>query len=299
MVEAQSPSASRLAKPQSEKSGILALKAAKPRSDSLRSPRPSAPWQAAQFSVKRGLPSSDCFSGSEAAAIARDGKSARPNNAAMADNSFEERGTFPPANDDENTDSAIACVDARTGALLTRLRWLEFLHMQVIRKYGTTLIICGALVVAGSVAIVHAQGTLASGEKPAEVPRMPSNHFLFATSAHCISCHSQVHAPSGEDISIGIQWRASVMANSARDPYWQAAIRRETMDHPGASAAIEDKCSTCHMPMQRYQARAEGLRGQVLKYLGQISSGAALDEPEGELEDVPDIKATLAADGVS
>jgi hypothetical protein len=128
---------------------------------------------------------------------------------------------------------------------------------------------------------------------------MPSNHLLFTTSNHCMSCHSQVHAQDGEDISIGIQWRASVMANSSRDPYWQASIRRETMDHPAATVAIEDKCSTCHMPMQRYQARAEGLRGEVLKYLGAVSSGAAMDEPEGELENARDIKASLAADGVS
>jgi hypothetical protein len=147
-------------------------------------------------------------------------------------------------------------------------------------------------------AVVRAQ-ELPSQQKTAEVPRMPVGHFLFATSSHCISCHSQVHAPNGEDISIGFEWRGSVMANSSRDPYWQASIRRETMDHPGATAAIEDKCSTCHMPMQRYQARAEGLHGQVLKYLGAVSSGAAVDEPEGELKDTKDPKATLAADGVS
>ncbi|MFO1247346.1 MAG: hypothetical protein U1E93_03790 [Alphaproteobacteria bacterium] len=128
---------------------------------------------------------------------------------------------------------------------------------------------------------------------------MPENHFLFATGSHCISCHSQIHAPDGEDISIGFQWRASVMANSSRDPYWQAGVRRETIDHPAATAAIEDKCSTCHMPMQRYQARAEGSRGEILKYLGAVSSGAALEEPEGELKDARDPKATLAADGVS
>jgi nitrate/TMAO reductase-like tetraheme cytochrome c subunit len=71
------------------------------------------------------------------------------------------------------------------------------------------------------------------------------------------------------------------------------------MDHPAATAAIEDKCSTCHMPMQRYQARAEGLRGEVIKYLAGVSNGSVLEEPEGELEDAKDPKATLAADGVS
>jgi hypothetical protein len=169
--------------------------------------------------------------------------------------------------------------------------------MQMIRKYSTALIICCSLITAGA-AIVRAQ-ELPSQQRTAQPPRMPVNHFLFATSSHCISCHSQVHAPDGEDISIGFEWRGSVMANSSRDPYWQASIRRETMDHPMATAAIEDKCSTCHMPMQRYQAQAEGLKGQVLKYLAAVGSGQAADEPEGELDDSKDPKATLAADGVS
>ena len=33
-----------------------------------------------------------------------------------------------------------------------------------------------------------------------------------------------------------MSWRASMMANSSRDPYWQAAVRRETIDHPSAAA---------------------------------------------------------------
>jgi hypothetical protein len=147
--------------------------------------------------------------------------------------------------------------------------------------------------------LLGARGRAEELEETAQVPRMPFNHLLFATSNHCISCHSQVHSHQGEDISIGFQWRASVMANSSRDPYWQASVRRETMDHPAATGAIEDKCSTCHMPMQRYQAQAEGLQGSVLKYLAKVRAGAGSDEPEGELKNARDVKATLAADGVS
>ena len=178
--------------------------------------------------------------------------------------------------------------------MLTALNAGIELHMQFIRR--NKRIYCASFAIAIFVCLV---ARLGAQEVQAEVPRMPFYHLLFTISGHCMSCHSQVRAQDGEDISIGVQWRASVMANSSRDPYWQASIRRETMDHPAAAAAIEDKCATCHMPMQRYQARAEGLRGKVLQYLTAISSGAALDEPEGELEAAQDVKASLAADGVS
>jgi len=90
---------------------------------------------------------------------------------------------------------------------------------------------------------------------------------LFQTSDRCFACHNTLSTSHGEDISIGIAWRATMMANSARDPYWQAGVRRETIDHPQAKAAIEDECSKCHMPMARYQARFEGREGEVFSHL--------------------------------
>ena len=89
----------------------------------------------------------------------------------------------------------------------------------------------------------------------------------FVPSSQCIACHSQLTASTGEDVSIGIKWRATIMANSARDPYWHAAVRREVLDHPTAQAAIEDKCSTCHMPMARFDAAAAGGQGEVFANL--------------------------------
>jgi hypothetical protein len=85
----------------------------------------------------------------------------------------------------------------------------------------------------------------------------------FATSEQCIACHSGLHDARGDDISIGYDWRATMMANSARDPYWQASVRREVMDHGVARAAIEDKCATCHMPMARFDAATHGEQGSV------------------------------------
>ncbi len=89
----------------------------------------------------------------------------------------------------------------------------------------------------------------------------------FQTSDRCIACHNGLTTPSGEDVSIGFDWRASIMANSSRDPYWQASVRRETLDHPESRPAIEDECSVCHMPIPRYQAKLQGQLGQIFVHL--------------------------------
>ncbi len=106
----------------------------------------------------------------------------------------------------------------------------------------------------------------------------------FATADRCIACHQGVTTRDGAGASIGHDWRASMMANSARDPYWQAAVRREIMDHPEAASEIEAQCSRCHMPMANAAAEVEGRAGEVFAHL---PAGSA-----GEL-------AALAADGVS
>jgi hypothetical protein len=65
-----------------------------------------------------------------------------------------------------------------------------------------------------------------------------------------------------------------MMAHAARDPYWQAAVRREVLDHPSAQSAIEDECATCHMPMADYSAKVGGEKGLVFSHL-QIGAAAA------------------------
>jgi hypothetical protein len=115
--------------------------------------------------------------------------------------------------------------------------------------------------------------------------QQPQGPHLFKTADECMACHNSLRAPSGEDVSIGASWRASMMANSARDPYWQAAVRRETLDHPTAAAAIQDECSKCHMPMARTEASARGREGEVFAHLP-VGKAATRDD-------------RLAHDGVS
>jgi hypothetical protein len=89
----------------------------------------------------------------------------------------------------------------------------------------------------------------------------------FRTGDTCLACHNGLTTATGEDVSIGSDWRGSMMANSARDPYWQASVRRETLDHPAAAAKIEDSCATCHMPMARADAAANAQPGKVFGHL--------------------------------
>jgi len=89
----------------------------------------------------------------------------------------------------------------------------------------------------------------------------------FHTSDRCLACHNGLKTANGEDVSIGFDWRASLMANSSRDPYWQASVRREILDHPEGKGEIEDSCADCHMPIARYQATLEGRLGEVFAHL--------------------------------
>ena len=101
---------------------------------------------------------------------------------------------------------------------------------------------------------------------------------LFLASDNCQACHNGISTDKGEDVSIGIDWRASMMANAARDPYWQASVRRETLEHAVAAGAIENECSLCHMPMAHVQARSEGRMESVFANLtrGNRSEHSAL-----------------------
>jgi hypothetical protein len=112
-------------------------------------------------------------------------------------------------------------------------------------------------------------GQKAGGRSKAPRKGKPAHQdlSLFTHSENCVACHNNLTTPSGEDVSIGSTWRSTMMANSARDPYWQAAVRRETIDHPKHAEAIEDECAACHMPMTTRIERAAGGKGQAFAHI--------------------------------
>ncbi len=109
-------------------------------------------------------------------------------------------------------------------------------------------------------------GALLATALPLRAEPVPAATDLFTDSSRCLAGHSSIHGADGTDVSIGYAWRASMMANSARDPYWLASVRREIMDHPQAREAIEDKCSTCHMPAARFALRQQGRPGTIFEH---------------------------------
>jgi len=81
---------------------------------------------------------------------------------------------------------------------------------------------------------------------------------LFTGSGVCAFCHSELRDSAGNDVSMDTHWRSTMMANAAKDPLWQAKVSSEVSRNPDLKEVIENKCSTCHMPMAHTQAVADG-----------------------------------------
>ncbi len=86
-----------------------------------------------------------------------------------------------------------------------------------------------------------------------------ANNF-FRASGDCYGCHGPDNIgpvfanrdANGKDVNPPDNWRGTMMANSARDPFWRAKVSHEVSVNPGHQSALEDKCTSCHAPMGRY-----------------------------------------------
>lgn len=81
---------------------------------------------------------------------------------------------------------------------------------------------------------------------------------FFMASGNCDGCHG--YDPTafantdneGVDISPIESWRGTMMANSARDPFWKAKVSHEITVNPTHQGALENKCTSCHAPMGKF-----------------------------------------------
>jgi hypothetical protein len=94
----------------------------------------------------------------------------------------------------------------------------------------------------------------ATGQRGEPLPA--GRDLYFAASGACAVCHENLTDDGGADVSIGAEWRGTLMANAARDPYWLATLRAEIEAHPEQREEIEELCGRCHMPMAHFTATA-------------------------------------------
>lgn len=87
---------------------------------------------------------------------------------------------------------------------------------------------------------------------------------LFPTVSHCDGCHGsdlQMNAmvdSDGNDINVVDNWQATMMANSAKDPFWRAKVSHEILVNPTHATDLETKCTSCHAPNGHYTAILRG-----------------------------------------
>ena len=87
----------------------------------------------------------------------------------------------------------------------------------------------------------------------AENDNFTTSHF--SGSGNCAQCHDNLTDTSGEDVSIVKDWGASMMANSTKDPFWQAKVATELERNSHLSSVITDTCTRCHAPITNYEVK--------------------------------------------
>lgn len=85
-------------------------------------------------------------------------------------------------------------------------------------------------------------------------PELPSqSNTWFLSSGACVMCHSTndfaLRDSQGNDVSPVARWRSTMLANSAKDPFWKAKVRHEGLENPSHKEALENVCTRCHAPM--------------------------------------------------
>lgn len=133
------------------------------------------------------------------------------------------------------------------------------------RYWGAWVAVLFILLVGASCSPAAQDGMPTATAQPAE-PRALLNMKaeMFSTSGQCSACHTGLKTAAGMDVSIDTDWRSTMMANSARDPYYRASVRREILANPDYDEFIQDKCSTCHVPMAHFTIAAAGGKTAML-----------------------------------
>jgi hypothetical protein len=103
----------------------------------------------------------------------------------------------------------------------------------------------------------------------------------FSSAGTCDHCHGFDDAGlasvdmEGGDVNLVDDWSSSIMANSAKDPFWRAKVSHEVFVNPQLQVEIEGTCTKCHAPLGRF---AGIMNGQSEYSIAEMETdGVALD----------------------
>ncbi len=135
-----------------------------------------------------------------------------------------------------------------------------FSRTVAIMRIDAIMRIVGIMLVTGSILVAGV--TLQTGTAAAQTSLPTDRSTMFSGSGNCILCHGPGSSANidkqGEDVSPPNSWRSTMMGNAAKDPFWQAMVQAESMAHPEYLSFIQDRCTSCHMPLGYEQAHADG-----------------------------------------
>ncbi len=87
---------------------------------------------------------------------------------------------------------------------------------------------------------------------------------IFVGSGRCAGCHgvdpvgfANITA-EGELVNPAENWRGTMMANSAKDPFWRAKLSHEMLVNPTHAQELVNKCTSCHAPIGKYTNSMNG-----------------------------------------
>lgn len=139
------------------------------------------------------------------------------------------------------------------------------------RSLRLLMAICGIVLVfvawtEGTRPVRGPHGRLALALFRSGLDSLPVLHgTYFWTSGRCAGCHGRdllgqasIDPANGQDVNVVDDWRSTLMANSARDPFFRAKLDHEMLVNPAHADAISTKCLSCHAPLAVFEEKLLG-----------------------------------------
>ncbi len=136
-------------------------------------------------------------------------------------------------------------------------------------KYA--FVFCSVILLIGAFSFINANENSKYEELKYSHNRNPIDSGEYFIGAKlCNGCHGydSTHLANldanGNDVNVYDDWRSTMMANSARDPFFHAKVSHEITVNPSHAIDLQIKCLDCHAPMGTYTAFYHGASSYTL-----------------------------------